>query len=213
MCQLCQRLDIHHIEFWIADGLHIEEPRALRDKLRKIFRRIPLGIVHPNTKFRKIPEKMTIHINDTHPGLAIPELMRLLMDQEGLGWDEASWIVQHTVAYTNHTVLSEALEKWPEDMMRNLLPRIYMILQEINRRVCARLADHYLNGTDPRIAGMAITAYGQVHMANLCVAMSYSVNGVSQLHGDILKKETFHDYYKFTPRKFSAITNGITHRR
>jgi len=156
---------------------------------------------------------VTIHVNDTHPGLAIPELMRILMDEEGLGWDEASWIVQHTVAYTNHTVMSEALEKWPEAMMKNLLPRIYMILQEINRRVCARLADHYQNGSDPRIAKMAITAYDMVHMANLCVSMSYSVNGVSQLHGDILKADTFKDYYEFTPEKFSAITNGITHRR
>jgi len=165
------------------------------------------------TDFMRLPEKMTVHINDTHPGLAIPELMRILMDQEGLGWEEASYIVQHTVAYTNHTVMSEALEKWPEDMMRQLLPRIYMILQEINRRVCARLADHFNNGTDPRIARMAITAYNQVHMANLCVAMSYSVNGVSKLHGEILKRDTFRDYYEFTPRKFSAITNGITHRR
>jgi len=163
--------------------------------------------------FHLLPEKMTIHINDTHPGLAIPELMRLLMDEEGLGWDEASQIVQRTVAYTNHTVMSEALEKWPEDMMRTLLPRIYMILQEINRRLCARLADHYQNGADPRIAKMAVTAYGMVHMANLCVAMSYSVNGVSQLHGDILKKDTFRDFYQFTPEKFSAITNGVTHRR
>ncbi len=163
--------------------------------------------------FRLLPDKMTIHINDTHPGLAVPELMRLLIDEEGMGWEEASWIVQHTVAYTNHTVMSEALEKWPEDMMRHLLPRIYMILQEINRRVCARLADHYRNGADPRIAKMAVIAYGQVHMANLCVAMSYSVNGVSQLHGEILKNDTFRDYYEFTPGKFSAITNGITHRR
>ena len=163
--------------------------------------------------FMMMPEKVTIHVNDTHPGLAIPELMRILMDEEGLGWDEASWIVQHTVAYTNHTVMSEALEKWPEAMMKNLLPRIYMILQEINRRVCARLADHYQNGSDPRIAKMAITAYDMVHMANLCVSMSYSVNGVSQLHGDILKADTFKDYYEFTPEKFSAITNGITHRR
>ena len=163
--------------------------------------------------FMMLPEKVTIHVNDTHPGLAIPELMRILMDEEGLGWDEASWIVQHTVAYTNHTVMSEALEKWPEAMMKNLLPRIYMILQEINRRVCARLADHYQNGSDPRIAKMAITAYDMVHMANLCVSMSYSVNGVSQLHGDILKADTFKDYYEFTPEKFSAITNGITHRR
>ena len=163
--------------------------------------------------FRQLPEKMTIHINDTHPGLAIPELMRILIDEEGLSWDEASWITQRTVAYTNHTVMSEALEKWPEDMMRNLLPRIYMILKEINERVCRRLADHFGSGTDPRIAKMAITAYGQVHMANLCVAMSYSVNGVSQLHGEILKEDTFRDYYEFTPKKFSAITNGITHRR
>ncbi len=163
--------------------------------------------------FRLLPEKMTIHINDTHPGLAIPELIRLLIDEEGLGWDEASWITQHTVAYTNHTVMSEALEKWPEAMMKSLLPRIYMILCEINRRVCARLADHYGSGSDPRIARMAITAYDQVHMANLCVSMSYSVNGVSQLHGEILKQDTFRDYYEFTPKKFSAITNGITHRR
>lgn len=165
------------------------------------------------SNFSLLPDKMTIHINDTHPGLAIPELMRLLMDEEGLGWDEASSIVQRTVAYTNHTVLSEALERWPESMMQSLLPRIYMILLEINRRVCARLADHYQNGADPRIAHMAVTAYGMVHMANLCVAMSYSVNGVSQLHGEILKADTFKDYYQFTPQKFSAITNGITHRR
>ena len=165
------------------------------------------------TNFRLLPEKMTVHINDTHPGLAVPELMRLLMDEEGLGWDEASWIVKNTVAYTNHTVMSEALERWPETMMKNLLPRIYMILQEINRRVCAQLADHYQDGSDPRIAKMAVTAYDMVHMANLCVAMSYSVNGVSQLHGEILKKDTFHDFYEVTPEKFSAITNGITHRR
>ena len=163
--------------------------------------------------FMLLPDKTTIHINDTHPGLAIPELMRLLMDEEGLGWEEASWIVQHAVAYTNHTVMSEALERWPESMMKNLLPRIYMILQEINRRLCARLADHYRNGRDPRIARMAVTAYDMVHMANLCVAMSYSVNGVSRLHGEILKKETFRDYYEFMPEKFCAITNGITHRR
>ena len=163
--------------------------------------------------FMLLPDKTTIHINDTHPGLAIPELMRLLMDEEGLGWEEASWIVQHAVAYTNHTVMSEALERWPESMMKNLLPRIYMILQEINRRLCARLADHYRSGCDPRIARMAVTAYDMVHMANLCVAMSYSVNGVSRLHGEILKKETFRDYYEFMPEKFCAITNGITHRR
>ncbi len=160
-----------------------------------------------------LPEKVTIHINDTHPGLAIPELMRILIDEEGMGWEEAEAIVRKTVAYTNHTIMPEALERWPERMMQKLLPRIYMILQEINRRLCARLADIYHNGTDPRIARMAVTAYDMVHMANLCVDMSYSVNGVSQLHGKILQEVTFRDFYELQPRKFSAITNGITHRR
>ncbi len=162
--------------------------------------------------FALLPEKVCIHINDTHPGMAIPELMRLLMDQEGLGWDEASAIVQKTIAYTNHTIMAEALEKWPEDMVRQQLPRIYMILEEMNRRLCARLWNVFPGEWD-RIGHMAIISYGQVHMANLCVAMSFSVNGVSQLHGDILKEETFHDYYQVMPEKFSAITNGITHRR
>ena len=126
-----------------------------------------------------LPEKVVIHINDTHPGLAIPELMRLLMDEEGLGWDEAQQIVSRTMAYTNHTIMAEALEKWPEDM----------------------------------VTPSAIIAYGYIHMANLCVAMTFSTNGVSKLHGDILKQETFHDFYLVMPEKFSAITNGITHRR
>ena len=152
------------------------------------------------------------HINDTHPGLAIPELMRLLMDEKGLGWDEASSIVQRCVAYTNHTIMAEALEKWPCDMVRSLLPRIYMILEEINRRLCERLWNAF-PGENERIAKMAVVAYGHVHMANLCIAMSYSVNGVSQLHGQILKEETFHDFNLVMPEKFSAITNGITHRR
>ncbi len=165
------------------------------------------------TDFSLLPEKITVHINDTHPGLAIPELMRILIDEEGLGWDEAEKIVCGTVAYTNHTVMPEALERWPESMVQSLLPRIYMILQEINRRECAALAEHYHNGTDPRIAKMAVTAYDMVHMANLCVSMSYSVNGVSQLHGQILKQNTFHDFYELKPDKFCAITNGITHRR
>ncbi len=164
-------------------------------------------------RFDLLPEKITIHINDTHPGLAIPELMRLLMDEEGLGWDEAESIVRRTVAYTNHTIMPEALEKWPEKMMQSLLRRMDMILQEINRRLCAKLADTYHNGFDPRIARMAVTSYDMVHMANLCVDMSYSVNGVSQLHGEILREETFKDFCKLMPGKFSAVTNGITHRR
>lgn len=164
------------------------------------------------TNFALLPEKVVFHVNDTHPGLVIPELMRLLMDEEGLGWDEAADITQKTVAYTNHTIMSEALEKWPEDMVQGQLPRIYMILQEINRRLCEKLWEKFPGAWD-RIAQMAVLAYGQVHMANLCVAMSFSVNGVSQLHGEILKSDTFKDYYAMEPEKFSAITNGITHRR
>lgn len=165
-----------------------------------------------STNWSKLPEKVVIHINDTHPGLAIPELMRLLMDEEGLGWDEAQQIVSRTMAYTNHTIMAEALEKWPEDMVKSLLPRIYQILVEMNKRLCARLWN-FFPGEAERVGRMAIIAYGYIHMANLCVAMTFSTNGVSQLHGDILKQETFHDFYLVMPEKFSAITNGITHRR
>ena len=164
------------------------------------------------TNWSKLPEKVVIHINDTHPGLAIPELMRLLMDEEGLGWDEAQQIVSRTMAYTNHTIMAEALEKWPEGMVKSLLPRIYQILVEMNKRLCARLWN-FFPGEAERVGRMAIIAYGYIHMANLCVAMTFSTNGVSKLHGDILKQETFHDFYLVMPEKFSAITNGITHRR
>ena len=164
------------------------------------------------TRFNLLPDKIAVQINDTHPGLAIPELMRILMDEEGLGWDEAQSIVSRTIAYTNHTVMCEALEKWPEQMVKEQLPRIYMILEELNRRLCERLWNAFPGDWD-RIAHMAILAYDQVHMANLCVAMSYAVNGVSKLHGEILKNDTFHDYYTLMPEKFTYITNGITHRR
>ena len=164
------------------------------------------------TNWSKLPEKVVIHINDTHPGLAIPELMRLLMDQEGLGWDEAQQIVSRTMAYTNHTIMAEALEKWPEDMVKSLLPRIYQILVEMNKRLCARLWN-FFPGEAERVGRMAIIAYGYIHMANLCVAMTFSTNGVSKLHGDILKHTTFADYYSIMPEKFYAITNGITPRR
>ena len=164
------------------------------------------------TNWSKLPQKVVIHINDTHPGLAIPELMRVLMDEEGLGWDEAQQIVSRTMAYTNHTIMAEALEKWPEDMVKSLLPRIYQILVEMNKRLCARLWN-FFPGEAERVGRMAIIAYGYIHMANLCVAMTFSTNGVSKLHGDILKQETFHDFYLVMPEKFSAITNGITHRR
>ncbi len=160
----------------------------------------------------RLPEKVVIHINDTHPGMAIPELMRILIDEEGMGWDEASSIVQRTIAYTNHTIMAEALERWPVNMVQQLLPRVYQIICEMNRRLCERLWNHFPGEWD-RIANMAIVSYDNVHMANMCVAMSYSVNGVSRLHGEILKEETFHDFNLVMPEKFSAITNGITHRR
>ncbi len=158
------------------------------------------------------PNKVAIHINDTHPAVAIPELMRILMDDYGVDWDKAETICYRTFAYTNHTVLVEALEKWPESLFAQTLPRIYMILQEMNKRLCARLWDAFPGQWD-RIGHMAILAYGQVHMANLCVSASHSVNGVSGIHTDILKKQTFHDYYLIDPNKFVSITNGITHRR
>ncbi len=164
------------------------------------------------TDYRKLPDKAVFHINDTHPGLAIVELMRLLMDEKGLGWDEAQAITNRCMAYTNHTIMAEALERWPEELVRHQLPRIYMILEEMNRRLCEKLWDRYPGEWD-RIGHMAILAYDMVHMANLCVSQSFSVNGVSQLHSDIIKNDTFGDYGRFTPKKFTAITNGVTHRR
>ncbi len=162
--------------------------------------------------FSKMPEKIVIHINDTHPTLAIPELMRILMDNEGLGWDEAWEIVTHVFAYTNHTVLSEALEKWPVDMFKTVLPRIYMIVDEMNRRLM-----EYLNVVYPNDPGkhkyMAILADNQVFMANVCLATCFAVNGVSKLHTDILVNDIFADYYRLNTGKFHAITNGITFRR
>ena len=167
---------------------------------------------HYGNNFDMLPDKCVFHINDTHPGLAIPELMRLLIDQEGLSWEMAQRITYRCMAYTNHTVMSEALERWPIDMMKQTLPRIYMILEELNRRVCEQLFQSYPDQWE-RIGHMAIIGYGQVHMANLCVAMCYSVNGVSQLHGQILKDSLFHDYWLINKGKFTTVTNGITHRR
>lgn len=159
-----------------------------------------------------LPKHVVFHINDTHPGLAIPELLRILLDDYDYDWDEAMEIVNGCMAYTNHTILNEALEKWPCDMMQTLLPRIYMLLEEMNKRLCAKLFEIF-PGQWERIAHMAIIAYDNVHMANLCVSTAFSVNGVSQLHGEILKKSLFADYNQVYPNKFTAITNGITHRR
>ncbi len=157
-------------------------------------------------------DKVAIHINDTHPALVIPELMRILLDVYSYSWDDAWDIVTKVVSYTNHTVLPEALEKWNENLFKLQLPRIYMIVCEINRRLCADLWNLYPGDWD-RISNMAIIGYNQVRMANLSVAASHTVNGVSALHSEILKQTVFHDYYKAMPNKFTNVTNGIAHRR
>ncbi len=159
-----------------------------------------------------IPEYVQIHINDTHPTIAIPEFMRILMDEEGMGWDDAWNIVGKTFAYTNHTILCEALEKWPFDMVEKLLPRLAMIIREIDRRQREALWERFPGDTG-KIEYMAVIANGQVSMANLCLTACHSVNGVAALHTEILKAETFKDYYSIYPYKFKNMTNGITFRR
>ena len=157
-------------------------------------------------------EKNAIHINDTHPALAIPELMRILLDECGYPWDQAWKIVSDTFAYTNHTVMPEALESWNEDMFRTLLPRIYQIIVEINNRFCRQLTEQFhLDGYT--VSRMAIINGHSLHMANLAVVASHSVNGVSNLHSNILRESLFHDFYKIWPNKFQNVTNGIASRR
>ncbi|MGL5822575.1 MAG: glycogen/starch/alpha-glucan phosphorylase [Sarcina sp.] len=160
----------------------------------------------------KFDENIAIHVNDTHPALAIPELMRILIDEEELPWEIAWRITNNTIAYTNHTILSEALEKWPIDMFKKLLPRIFMIIEEINERFCGELWGKYTGQWD-KISNMAIIADGYVRMANLCIVGGHSVNGVAKLHTDILKKQEMSDFYYMYPKKFNNKTNGITHRR
>lgn len=165
-----------------------------------------------NGSLKGFADKIAIHINDTHPAIAVPELMRLLLDEEGLGWDEAWDITVHAISYTNHTIMPEALEKWPVDIFKPLLPRIWMIVEEINERFCKSLWDTYPGDWD-RIRNMAVIADGQVRMANLAIVGSYSVNGVAAVHTNILKKELFRDFHDYQPDKFNNKTNGITHRR
>ena len=156
------------------------------------------------------PDKIAIHINDTHPTLAIPELMRILLDEEELTWDQAWEITKKTVSYTNHTILQEAMERWPETMIADLLPRIYQIIQEINRRHIDKKMPLYGEELTQRTA---IIANGQIKMANLAIIGSHSVNGVAKLHTDILMADTLHDFYVMYPQKFNNKTNGITQRR
>lgn len=161
---------------------------------------------------RTLPQYVEIQINDTHPTLAMPELMRILLDEEGMSWEEARDIVSSIFNYTNHTILTEALECWPKDMFRLMLPRIYSIIEALNEEYCLKLWEHF-PGEFEKISQMSIVAYNEIRMANLCVYICKKVNGVSQLHGDILKSSLFRDNYVMEPKKFLAITNGITHRR
>ncbi|MGL5243914.1 MAG: glycogen/starch/alpha-glucan phosphorylase [Sarcina sp.] len=163
-------------------------------------------------KIEEFDEYVAIHINDTHPTLAIPELMRILLDEEGLSWETAKRITVNTISYTNHTILAEALEKWPIDMFKTLLPRIYMIVEEMNERFCKELWNKYIGQWD-KISKMAIIGDGYIRMANLAIVGSHSVNGVAKLHTEILKKQEMSDFYYLYPSKFNNKTNGITHRR
>lgn len=157
-------------------------------------------------------EKVAIHINDTHPTLAIPELMRVLLDDCGYTWDKAWHIVTNTFTYTNHTVMAEALEKWDVNLVKRIIPRIFSIIVEINNRYCARLMERN-NGDSSKTTRMSIIKDNQIHMATLCVVASHSINGVSKLHSEIIKQSVFNDEYMDTPRKFKNVTNGIAYRR
>ena len=165
---------------------------------------------HPD--IHQLPEKVTFQLNDTHPTVAVAELMRVLLDEEGLEWDEAWEITTKTCAYTNHTIMAEALEKWPIEIVSRLLPRIYQIVEEINRRFILEIEKKY-PGNQEKVRKMAIVYDGQVKMAHLAIAAGYSVNGVARLHTEILKNQELKDFYEMFPQKFNNKTNGITQRR
>ena len=168
--------------------------------------------IRSGMNIREFDKKIAIHINDTHPALCVAELMRILVDDYELEWAEAWTITRATCAYTNHTILPEALEKWPVDMFKALLPRIYMIIDEINRRHVEYIRARYPDDIG-KVRAMSIIENGEVHMARLAIVGSHSVNGVARIHSDILKSTTLHDFYEYWPRMFNNKTNGITHRR
>ena len=165
-----------------------------------------------NDDIHKLPEKIVFQVNDTHPTVAVAELMRLLLDQEGLNWDEAWGITTKCCAYTNHTIMAEALEKWPIELFSRLLPRVYQIVEEINRRFLIEVQNKYPNNYE-KVKKMAIIFDGQVKMAHLAIVAGYSVNGVAKLHTEILKNQELKDFYEMMPEKFNNKTNGITQRR
>ncbi|OEF96292.1 glycogen/starch/alpha-glucan phosphorylase [Desulfuribacillus alkaliarsenatis] len=203
-------------EFLYPDDSHIEG-RTLR--LKQQYFLVSAGIqsiLHNHKKHHhdvySLPENVAIHVNDTHPVLAVPELMRILLDDELLSWDDAWEIMTKTISYTNHTTLAEALETWPVDLMRSLLPRVFMIIEEINRRFCQQVwADN--PGNWELLRSVEIIRDGVVRMANLAIVGSYSVNGVAQVHTEIIKKREMKHFYQYFPEKFNNKTNGITHRR
>ncbi len=203
-------------EFLYPDDAH-DEGKILRLKQQYFLVSSSLQSIIKDYKqqykdIKDFHEHVSIHVNDTHPVLAIPELMRILIDKEGLSWNDAWTITTGAISYTNHTTLSEALEKWPISIFQPLLPRIYMIINEINERFCQQLWDIY-PGDFNRIENMAIIAHGMVKMAHLALVGSHSVNGVAEIHTEILKKREMAEFYQIFPEKFNNKTNGITHRR
>ncbi|MDE6690347.1 MAG: glycogen/starch/alpha-glucan phosphorylase, partial [Clostridia bacterium] len=167
---------------------------------------------HRYGNLKDLPKLAAIHLNDTHPAMAIPELMRILIDEYYYDWDDAWAITTATCAYTNHTVLAEALETWSEDLVARIVPRIHTIIQEINRRLCEQLWNSF-PGEWAKISRMSIIEHSRIKMANLSVYGGHSVNGVAALHSEIIKKSVFKDFYDFSPEKFTNVTNGIAYRR
>ncbi|WP_378953172.1 glycogen/starch/alpha-glucan phosphorylase [Pelosinus sp. sgz500959] len=193
------------------------EGKVLRLKQHYFLVSASLQSIIKNYKQRALPldhlaDYIAIHINDTHPALAIPEMMRILIDVEEMGWDEAWKITVNIFSYTNHTVLPEALEKWPIDMIQNLLPRLYLIINEMNERFCHELWNRYPGDWD-KIRSMAIISDHTIHMANLAIVGSHSVNGVAQIHTEILKTRVMNQFHQFYPTRFNNKTNGVAHRR
>ena len=193
------------------------EGKALRLKQQYFFVSASMQYIlkkHLKTygNLNSLPEQVAIHINDTHPALCVPELTRLLLDEYGYSWEDAWALVQKTMSYTNHTVMSEALERWPEWLFKNYLPRIYQIVAEINKRHCIDLWNNFPNDWN-KVRHNAVIADGQVNMANLCLVASHTVNGVSALHSEILKNDVFADDFSMHPGKYTNVTNGITYRR
>ncbi|RXK18918.1 glycogen/starch/alpha-glucan phosphorylase [Macrococcus sp. DPC7161] len=216
--QLEYMQNVERISGFLYPDDSTEEGRFLRLKqqyflvsstIQTLIKQLKEKYNEPVTKFH---EYNCIQINDTHPTFGIPELMRILMDDEGLSWDEAWAITTKTYAYTNHTIMQEALEKWPVSQVQRVNPRIFMIINEINERFCRDVYENHPQYRD-RIADLAVISHDLVHMSKLAIVGSFSVNGVAALHSEIIKDYTFNDFYKLTPEKFNNKTNGITHRR